>query len=1040
MKKKFLFLLVAFLLCFTSLGQVEADTSRIQINVENTLEVPIYKTFTFSLDKTFFKEADNFYLLDGAIRLPLSVVREQDKITFKSVISLAANEKKVLALEYGDLPPNYTLLYIPEFFGTKFICPTSGRVFIASYSNDNHVTVRDTKSKNVVFNGTFGLLENKILTLKDKTIYEIDSSGPIFAEFSNLTAPFTTNSSDDISSVFGTYFELYIPKMVFITSTEQAHVKILNSDGTIFVEKDITPSSFYANTSLKEGIYTISSDKPVLIEYGSVDDNVFSILYGVNKANVISFGGIGVSALFSDTQVKMNFNGKSEEFSLKSPNDFKYFDVLTSEDYKSSKPAFTSVQIEFSKPVLIYTYSQYGNVDGEQIPGLSNNTKFYFRTGKVVKIYGERNRRVFVVPTVSNTTLKINSGADSKVDAYSSNEFLFNESFSSVAVNASLSVAVFDLGIEDNTEILTTLLPIDSYKVYNVSPVTTGSDNNTTKPTTPTETPQQGGGTNSLGLFFKNIFDSVKSYLTKFFSSVSGFFVKIFNQESIAEFFNSVQDFFKGLSLKILDLLRPLSQQVYPFLLNYIPNITVDMISSIIFGVIVLLVIILIIVLLTSRRRKKKEIPVVSVEEIKKKPIVFDVKDLEVKDQSLTEEGTPSTGTAVAELVKTIPMEKEAPPAQEETKPLGRPYGVFPRRRPTEKIEKEESKTEEKRQDVPKEIVQKKEIAEEEQIITGEVTPEVLKQKIEEVKPEEKIEEVKPEEKIEEVKPEEKIEEVKPEESATIEEKINLSKLVEEEPAEQVVEKPIKEKPEENPNIKEIETKEVTYETPIEEPIGLTNEPSFVDFAQPRISEEELGEEQEEIKEEVKPAKEEQKPKEERTEEYTSTFKELLKKLEEENLEKAKKEEVVKQQETKNISEGVPHKEARFQQQSEKQETKVELTKKFVIDASSLRKIYDSNLSTEKKSDLISKACISASEKSNIRDIVEGKYKVTVIALSQIEERLAEDVSRRIGGKITTGEAVIIAKKIRLTDVVVDDDPKLKIHQGVNIISIDQVI
>jgi len=118
------------------------------------------------------------------------------------------------------------------------------------------------------------------------------------------------------------------------------------------------------------------------------------VLYGVKKANVVSFGGIGVSALFSDTQVKMNFNGKSEEFSLKSPNDFKYFDVLTSEDYKSSKPAFTSVQIEFSKPVLIYTYSQYGNVDGEQIPGLSNNTKFYFRTGKVVKIYGERNRRV----------------------------------------------------------------------------------------------------------------------------------------------------------------------------------------------------------------------------------------------------------------------------------------------------------------------------------------------------------------------------------------------------------------------------------------------------------------------------------------------------------------------------------------------------------------------------------------------------------------------------------------------------------------------
>jgi len=93
MKRKFLVLLVIILFCVVSLGQVEAGTSKIQINVENTLEVPVYKTFTFSLDKTTFKETDNFYLLDGAIHLPLSVVRDQDKVTFKSVISLGANEK-----------------------------------------------------------------------------------------------------------------------------------------------------------------------------------------------------------------------------------------------------------------------------------------------------------------------------------------------------------------------------------------------------------------------------------------------------------------------------------------------------------------------------------------------------------------------------------------------------------------------------------------------------------------------------------------------------------------------------------------------------------------------------------------------------------------------------------------------------------------------------------------------------------------------------------------------------------------------------------
>jgi len=47
MKRKFLVLLVIILFCVVSLGQVEAGTSKIQINVENTLEVPVYKTFTF---------------------------------------------------------------------------------------------------------------------------------------------------------------------------------------------------------------------------------------------------------------------------------------------------------------------------------------------------------------------------------------------------------------------------------------------------------------------------------------------------------------------------------------------------------------------------------------------------------------------------------------------------------------------------------------------------------------------------------------------------------------------------------------------------------------------------------------------------------------------------------------------------------------------------------------------------------------------------------------------------------------------------------
>jgi len=128
-------------------------------------------------------------------------------------------------------------LYFPDFFGTKFICPTSGRVFIVSYSKDNHVTIKDAESKNVLFDETLGLLDSKLLTLKEKAIYEIDSTGPIFAEFTNLTAPFTTNSSDDISSVFGTYFKLYIPKWFYYINRTNTYENCRSKQEMLLLKK-----------------------------------------------------------------------------------------------------------------------------------------------------------------------------------------------------------------------------------------------------------------------------------------------------------------------------------------------------------------------------------------------------------------------------------------------------------------------------------------------------------------------------------------------------------------------------------------------------------------------------------------------------------------------------------------------------------------------------------------------------------------------------------------------------------------------------------
>ncbi|MGB9855162.1 MAG: hypothetical protein ACPLKS_01320, partial [Caldisericum exile] len=225
----------------------------------------------------------------------------------------------------------------------------------------------------------------------------------------------------------------------------------------------------------------------------------------------------------------------------------------------------------------------------------------------------------------------------------------------------------------------------------------------------------------------------------------------------------------------------------------------------------------------------------------------------------------------------------------------------------------------------------------------------------------------------------------------------------------------------------------------VKEEIKEEHEVSFADFAQPNL--EEIEKVEESVQEERATKQEETVSKEKieektKKDEFKSTFEELLKKLEEEN--RKKREEKIEKGPTKEEKSEIEQKPSLDET---KRFTKIELKSKYVADASVLRKIYENdNLPQEVRNDLLSKACISASQKSEVAHIVEGRFRITVIGLTTIEERLAEDIAKRVSGKYTTGEAILIAKKLRLTDVVVDDKPKLKNYQGINIYSLEEVI
>ncbi|MGB9694470.1 MAG: hypothetical protein ACPLZB_00590, partial [Caldisericaceae bacterium] len=110
-------------------------------------------------------------------------------------------------------------------------------------------------------------------------------------------------------------------------------------------------------------------------------------------------------------------------------------------------------------------------------------------------------------------------------------------------------------------------------------------------------------------------------------------------------------------------------------------------------------------------------------------------------------------------------------------------------------------------------------------------------------------------------------------------------------------------------------------------------------------------------------------------------------------------------------------------------------------DTESVLSILNSTLYDEdEKKSIVRRIYVSAQSKITLSEKLPPNFTIGVIALTPIEQRIAEDIGKRIRGKTTTGEALLIAKKIRINDVVVSDNPSITTYQGIIISSIDQVL
>lgn len=966
---------------------VFADENLATISIKNSLNFPIYKTVEFSVEIPNIDEETDFALKDQEELLPLDLVKKDGDIyVFRTIISLGATEEKKLLLTSLSRLTEYNKIFLPDFSGTNFMGIGSGKLAIASLQNNNSVSV--TSKEGEIYEGILQEKETKIINLSSEKIFRIESSQPIFAFVSSLTSNPENTSSDDFSSVYGTHFILYIPRQIFVSTLKPNRIKLTRLDGKVIYDGDLQERGVYSNLKLDEDFYELYAEEPVNVIFGYIDDNIYGILYGdINAYKGISFGNIVVSSLYPETSVEVKTLSSERRFVLSKKGDMQEVSIISS--FKDNYTEFAPVYITYSKPVFICSDSNYGNLGGEQIPSIDFRN-YVFYTGKVYNI-GElkRNVSVAIIAEDDGTEVTVN-GDKFNLGRFDYKQISFDKSHCFVEVSSNKTVSVFEIGLNTTKEFFSTLLPINDNSVS--TGVVVFSNN------TPGNGNINNGNSSEIGVVV-----SIKAFFSNLWTKITGLFQKLnfsafFENTKVytKNFFMSVKQWFEQLLQRLILLLMPIADYVYPYISRYFPQITREEIAV---AIIVVILLLILLVILLPRRKKKKEIPIVSIEEAKKRSVNFNVKTIEESETVPSEvEIKPPTIKIEKEKLVETPEEQAAITREEiETKPVSEKEKPFmrtlpPWRRP---LKPEQKKKEEE---------------------TTTVTPVKEEIILEEVKPEEEKLEVPPE--IEEI-PEERIEPQGGKERT----KIPISKEVQEKP--------------EGPSFEEFAQPSGEYEATqsfdaFAQPEGYIEEEKELPVEEAKKTTEEITEEKSKEEGEVFLSKlEESISGEKKSESKDSTFDLLLKKIEEH--EKIYEEELQRKESEKG------------EEKEEQLLPKETIKKKFgggvVLDSDSLLRIISVLSQNERVMFFEGKAFISAKERSKISPKnFDPSYKIGVIALTDIEERLAQDISKRIGGKYTTAEAILVAKKIRIKDVLVNDVPKIMNFQGININKVSDVL
>jgi hypothetical protein len=362
-------------------------------------------------------KGNTFKIAGGSIGenlLPI-YVSKSTKPTIFTQISLKPNEEKTVILSQDSSANNNILSPCTEP-GTEYLFVNYKSVIIVStealnsvsfFSADGKMLNSDQKPL-VLGKGKWFVLESSTpkLTrvLSEKPIYIFSST---LKEFTSLDS--VEPGDSDTTTLYGQDLFFFTEKHLFISAYEKTKAKLLDSNDIEVWSGTIESNRGIFQENLKRGAYHLVTDQPVTIQFGYLDDENFSVLYGQTKRiNAYTFGDLMISSLYSNTKVTLQYGNEKitkQEFSFKQAGISQIVSLI--EQFSPKNPEYMFVSISFNNPIQVFTYSSGNNFGGEYIPGkngLMADCEFSFVTLRVSKEFSKEQKNLIELIGIENNT------------------------------------------------------------------------------------------------------------------------------------------------------------------------------------------------------------------------------------------------------------------------------------------------------------------------------------------------------------------------------------------------------------------------------------------------------------------------------------------------------------------------------------------------------------------------------------------------------------------------------------------------------------